>query len=309
MNIRERIDQARTQHDIKVILGTSKKLIVCPLPGHVHGSHTPSFSIFFKDGAQRFKCHGNCSLTGDVIDLMGYMNIPGYNRHDGRMVEEALNLLEQKAPVTYVIPEKDVRLSQNEWRRFLPPDEKTIAYARTRGLNDETLVKFKVGTLGNYMTLPCFEFGELVGVKVRNTTHKGVRFFQLEGSRQGIFNFDAINLTDQTVLVTKGEIPCMLLDQMGFLACAPTAGEGSTTQKLKDALVFARVIVIGDNDGPGRKLGEKRAEILNARLVFPPERYQDIDKMILDMDISDAGSLIQSWIDRLAASKAQELQP
>jgi hypothetical protein len=49
----------------------------------------------------------------------------------------------------------------------------------------------------------------------------------MEGSRLGLFNYDKVYLSTGTVFVVKGEIPAMLLQQLGYAACAPTAGEGS----------------------------------------------------------------------------------
>jgi hypothetical protein len=299
MRLRDRLELTRRTHDIASIMGVSKRKMICPFPGHLHANNTASFSIFFRDGVQWFKCHGNCGAQGDVIDFIGYMHIPGYDPHETRMKIDALDLLERDTEVHFVIPEKEVKLSKNEWHRFLPISEEGLTYIKGRGLNETTLIKFKVGSMGKWLTFPCFEYGELVGIKLRNTTDQGDRFMALKGSRQGLFNFDAVNLTSDPVLVLKGEIPCMLVEQIGFLCCAPTGGEGSTAiaNKIKSALQFAKKIVVGDNDAPGRKLGKIRAEMLEGKLVFPPPEWQDIDKMILGMGASDAGNMIRSWLE------------
>ena len=67
---------------------------ICPLPQHVHSSHpTPSFSVFWYKGKQRFKCHGNCGLMGNVIDLAGYMWVPNYERYDKKQYLRAAEIL------------------------------------------------------------------------------------------------------------------------------------------------------------------------------------------------------------------------
>ena len=78
-----RLEEIRATHSIQSVLGwpDRKKWGLCVLPQHVHGSNTPSFSIYPWQGKQLFKCHGNCGGKGDVIDLIGYLEIPGYN-HD-----------------------------------------------------------------------------------------------------------------------------------------------------------------------------------------------------------------------------------
>lgn len=299
MRLRDRLDLARKTHDIGSMMGVSKKKTVCPFPMHEHSNNTPSFSIFFREGVQYFKCHGNCGAQGDVIDFMGYMHIPGYDPYERDLKIRALELLERDAEISFVVPEKEIRLAKDEWRRYLPISEGGLAYMKGRGIDETTLIKFKVGSKGKWVTFPCFEYGELRGIKLRNTTKIGDRFMALKGSRQGLFNFDAVNLTSDAVLVVKGEIPCMLLDQMGFLACAPTGGEGSTAiaEKIKNALQFAKVVVVGDNDGPGVKLGKMRAELLGGKLVFPPSEFKDIDEAVLRLGVSSAGNPIRGWLE------------
>ena len=127
MAIHKDIDEARRTHDIQTILGTKKKKMICPLPQHTHSSRpTPSFSIFWRDGVQHFKCHGNCNLTGDVIDLVGYLNIQGYDQKDGKMVRKAMGYLDQKFEISIPIPVKETTLAGSEWFDYLPISERAI---------------------------------------------------------------------------------------------------------------------------------------------------------------------------------------
>lgn len=294
MGLKDEIENARRTHDIRDILGTQKKYIVCPLPLHIHRRNTPSFMIFFRDGVQYFRCHGNCGLTGDVIDLVGYLRVPGYDRKDGKMVREALAILENRFEAKIVIPEKQATLSPSAWIEFLPPGQPVIEYAAKRGLTSETLKKFNIGQRGMFMTMPAFEEQRLVGIKCRNTTEQGIRFYQIEGSRQAMFNYDKVEFKTGVVFVVKGEIPCMLMDQLGFLACAPTGGEGGWRQDWRTALALAHCVYIGDNDEAGRKYGERRAGILNALLKFPPPEFKDIDDWIL-ADQENALRELHAW--------------
>ena len=295
MGIVNRIEEARKLHDIQTILGTKRRKIVCPLPGHAHHNHTPSFSIFWRGGIQRFRCHGSCGAEGDVIDLVGYLRIPGYNRRDQEHRLQALALLDGSFEPEIVIPEKDTDLAGGEWKAFVPPGPEVIAYAARRGLTEETLQKFRVGQFGSMMTMPCFEEGRCVGVKMRSIA--GKRYVSLAGSRAGLFNYDAVYLTTKPVLIVKAEIPCMLLDQLGFLACAPTGGEGSYRQgeKWRLALALAPKVVIGDNDEPGRKHGPARAALLAADLRFPPDPYKDIDEFLL-AEPQRAMDALKAWL-------------
>lgn len=297
---KERIEDAVSMHSIEsvVVFPPDRKLILCPLPFHQHRSMTPSFSIFFKDGKQYWKCHGYCNRTGDVVDLVGFLYIPGYDRHDPKLVQQALERLDSRYEPEIVRIEEPPKLSGGEWRSFLPPGQKVYEYASARGLAPETLARFRVGQNGSFMTMPCFEEGLLRGIKMRNVNpDESFRYYQLRGSIQGLFNYDRVRFALEPVLIVKGEIPCMLLDQLGFLACAPTGGEGGWQERWRTALALApKRIVVGDNDTPGRKLGERRAEFLSASLHFPPEAFKDVDQWIL-ADLQEALAEIRRWME------------
>jgi hypothetical protein len=178
---------------------------------------------------------------------------------------------------------------------FLPIGIEAREYSWGRGLNDETIKKFNLGQSKHWLTIPCFENWKLRGIKFRNLNPKDdLRFISMKGGLQGLFNFDSIAYKTGAVFVVKGEIPAMLLDQMGYLACAPTGGEGGWREDWRTALALCDPIVVGDNDLPGRKLGEVRATLLGARLVFPPENWKDIDSWILD-EPEKARAQMEAW--------------
>jgi len=300
MTLKDDIYEACQNHDIYSILGTKKRVIVCPLPMHIHHNQTPSFSIFWRGDRQWWRCHGMCNTDGDVVDLIGYLRIPGYEKANPNYQRQALAMLDDKYEIKVVKPEKENRLDGGEWMDYLPPGKEVLEYAMGRGLIQETISKFSIGQAlykqSTYMTMPCFEEHKLVGIKFRNVESHSLkdRFTQLKGSRQGLFNFDAVNLKNDVVFVVKGEIPCMLMDQNGFLSCAPTGGEGGWSEKWRTALAFARKIVVGDNDDAGRKLGRIRAAYLDAALVFPPEQFKDWDEFLL-ADKAECIRITEKW--------------
>lgn len=281
MTLQDDIQDARRTHSIESIVGTNKRSIVCPLPMHNHANNTPSFSIFWYKGDQYFRCHGNCGLEGDVIDLVGYLRISGYDPHNKEHIRRALKLLDDRYEKV-VIPEvKQNQLKGSEWMDFTPPGIEAIEYAKSRGLTVDTLTKFRVGQSSHWMTIPAFEEGRLRGIKMRNLNKNGLRYMSYTGSHQALFNFDAVFLTSKPVFLVKGEIPCMLLDQLGFLACAPTGGEAGWRENWRLALALAQVIVIGDNDETGREMGKRRADFLHGILKFPAPEYKDVDEWLL----------------------------
>jgi len=242
------IGDIRRLYDIRDLLSLSarKKWINCPLPLHPHKHYTPSFSIYVgHDGVQRFKCHGNCGAHGDVIDLAGYLWVPGYN------------------------PKVSADLAK--------------AYAHSRGLTDESIEKFQIGQDRNYMTMPYFRDGSLRGIKKRNcrTCSTGLRYITETGSRGDLFNIDAVQYSNGHCFLIKAELPTILLDQWGFQAVAPTGGEGSWDDRWRTDLGLSRLTIIGDNDRFGRKLAVSRATKFGARLEYPPREYKDVDEYML----------------------------
>jgi hypothetical protein len=302
------IKDVRRLYDIKVILGMQRKnQIVCPLPQHPHHDYTPSFSVFnAKGGVQLFKCHGSCGLGGDVIDLTGYMKVPGYNPKNKDHIKRAISLLSGFEYCPPKPPKKKSILTNDMADRYALKSQ-VVEYAQKRGLNPETLKRFKIGQLDTsviWMTIPTFTGSKLTMMKMRNLNAVGKkdRFRNLEGSESGIFNVNEVKNKTEPVLILKAEIPSMLATQYGFLSCAPNAGENAFQEEWLKELSFSKKrVVVGDND-KDPKVREKmtafmksRAEGLRAELRFPPENYKDIDEFML-AEPNTATELIKGWL-------------
>ena len=279
-------------YGIRDLLGLSerKKTMICPLPQHQHKHNTPSFSIFLgRDGVEQWKCHGNCGLRGDVIDLAGYMWIPGYNPSDGAKVMQAATALQTKGRVEFPTPEttRVPKLHPMGYTKYFPIQDMAKQYCHSRGLSDATIQKFKLGSDRQWLTMPSFMEGRLMGIKKRSLENEHgnllahIRYMSEVGSKQSLFNYDNVAYKEGLVVLTKGEIPVMILDQLGYQACAPTGGEGAWLPDWNTPLMTMDVLVIGDNDDTGRKYFRERARMLGGVLKFPPKRYKDLDEWIL----------------------------
>jgi hypothetical protein len=289
----------RRLYDIRDVLHLSarKKVIVCPLPTHIHKHRSPSFSIFVTtDGIQKFRCHGaSCGKEGDVIDLAGWLFMGNsYDPKDGEKVKQALTLLSGGTRINPPKPEttKAPMLANGLYKLYLPAGDAVVNYAKTRGLTRETLEKFSVGQNANWMTMPTLHGEKLIGIKMRNLNAKGKRdrFRSEAGSTAGLFGYNSVHHTTRPVAIVKGEIPVMVLSQIGILACAPTGGEGSyyKHEELLLPLAFAsKRIVIGDNDRDPevrekmQLAARRRGEIFRAPVFFPPEPFTGVDDWIL----------------------------
>lgn len=271
-----------------------KRQIVCPLPMHAHHNFTPSFSIYWAGDRWRWQCHGSCQRKGDVIDLVGYLQVPMYDPENPTKLSQAINILTgngyQPAPPTP--PRKTSSLPPTYWQEFYPPGKEVIDYAQGRGISEGTLHRYRIGQReykgSTWMTIPTFHGDKLVGIKMRNI-YSGPRYRAIKGSRTGLFNYNGVAYQTGTIYVVKGEIAALVMLERGLLACAPTGGESmKLSREIRSALALSHPVVIGDNDPDPkvrretRKLAERRARSLNARLIFPPEDYKDVDEWILD---------------------------
>ena len=278
-------------------MSSNKKVIVCPLPFHPHQHQTPSFSIFQGRDGQEWKCHGACGKQGDVIDLVGYMKIPGYNDKDPDHIRRALSILNGGYKISPIQIEKPnpFGLPNDLWKQY-QTSETVYQYAATRGLLRETVDFFRLGEKqtehSRWMTMPSFDRERLMGIKMRNmdpgAAHRH-RFINEKGSVGSLFNLNSIRDITEPVLVVKSEIPCMLLHQYGIKVCAPTVSENiwadAGTWYVQLSLSPKRILV-ADND-PSEdvrakimKYAKLRADLLHAELRTPPEQFKDIDDWV-----------------------------
>jgi hypothetical protein len=193
------------------------------------------------------------------------------------------------------------------WKSYLPLGKEVERYISSRGLASETASKFKLGHYKHYLSIPAFEEKVLKAIKFRNMVPPfGVenynRYFSAKGSVSALFNYDAVAYTELPILIVKGEIACMVCDQFGFLACAPTTGEGATMEQWVPILSFSeKKVVIGDNDFVPeirknmQDKAKERADMLHAELHFPPEQTKDIDDWLMAEPFV-AVQMIMEWI-------------
>jgi hypothetical protein len=323
------IKEIRKLYSISAILGTQKKVIVCPLPFHPHANNSPSFSIYTTtDGIERWHCWGNCNRRGDIIDMIGYTTQgEAYNETSKNDVLAAITTLRTGYKVCPPAPTKTTgkrkNLPYDLWKAF-PLGDKVIAYGKKRGLKPETLEAFGVGQADEkslaralemvgeepwktdriYMTMPTFHFGTLKMIKMRwiDAPGKKQRFMAFPGSAPGIFGFsDIFNVTEPLAIV-KGEISKMVLWERGLENVgAPNVGESAMDETWGVWTRASRnVITIGDND-PEKvavKLAvayERRCRIFRSKLYFPPNQFHDVDDWLL----GDKAALdqIKRWLN------------
>lgn len=279
---------------------------ICPLPQHIHKNMTNSFGVFNGKKGQWWKCFGHCNTHGDFIDLVGYINIPGYDK-SWEMRKKAMLFVDPGSKkIEYTREVK--RVSAHVDEDFIPLTERVRRYLHGRGLSDTTIEKFGIGSCervedgrvikGNdsVVAIPIKMLGCLMGVKLRSIY--GKKYFSLTGSQAAIMCYDDILYSPEPIIISKGEICNMALRQEGFLAACITSGENSSTllSTLKRATALSpKIVVIGDNDETGRRAAADRAKYLCGIVKFPPPEYKDWDGWWLE-NKEEAVEVTRSWI-------------
>jgi hypothetical protein len=120
--------------------------------------------------------------------------------------------------------------------------------------------------------------GQVIGIRLR--TDRGVKY-AVAGGREGLFI--PSDLPDgECLLICEGPTDCAALLDFGFAAVGRPSCTGGV--RLLSEFVRARrpneVVVVSDNDAPGRRGAEALACVLRAyaprvRLIAPPAAFKD----------------------------------
>ena len=259
---------------------------VCPCCGSGsgnNGNYTPAFGLFrTQEGELRFKCHA-CGATGDIFDLARIVEkLPGFDAAE-RHVANFLGVdLARRTPLesmrvsdTSISPQP----SQSEILQLKKQASAYIAecrkhadetnFFRSRGFTDETVARFKLGydPKRKDAVIP---FSSTY-YATRNTQigpdQKGSRkHYKPDGLQQPLFNLAALSDSPEPVFITESPLDAISIEQVGGRAIA--LGGTSTTVLAKVMGVYkpGNVFVLAfDADGPGERLQEKVALILEER--------------------------------------------
>lgn len=180
-----------------------------------------------------------------------------------------------------------------------------LDYIHLRGINAETIQRFKLGSLNKtFVTIPLIYTwkGKLAcnAIKRRwlpQLQATGAPSYYGEGKCSGIFNFDALADKTQPVgIIANSLFDVMLVAQYGFNVIGPFAGEADWKLKWCQHIPWRIIVNFGDWDEPsaaGKRAGTEymlsRAFWLNKcpnvqRVVnvYPPDGYTDINAAALD---------------------------
>ncbi len=261
-----------------------------PCPFHGERKHN-SFSY----SERGFKCFG-CPAKGGLRQFAAHLGIVA----DSEPLPLVVRQPKPKPKPSYRGFWRD---DPDYWRRFQPLSDRAYRYARSRGLSDESLERWRFGSGAlplcrcgyERLILPVFVGRRLVGLRGRllpdaaqlrpclpdpkgeHCQHE--KWLQSGGGEVVLFGGDQLHRhPGATVIVTEAPLSCVLAMQARpeLVAVASTAGCGTWWPEWTELLVRARpaaVVVWMDHDKAGEAAGLKVAAEL-ARAHLPVHRYR-----------------------------------
>ena len=215
----------------------------CPVPGHGRGNgdKNPSLSITESDGKVLFHCHGGCDQR-DVFDAVRSRDLlPSIAKR------EEISFTQHQAPVL-----------EKEWE-YRSEDGDTLFTKRrykTQDAKGKTYSIHRVDAQGK----------RIAGLK--DTRIVPYRLPELLDAKTA----------GRAIYLVEGEKAADALVSIGAIATTSHTGAGSWPEEITQYFAGANIVVIPDNDEPGRKYARKA--IANLLPVAKSVRYLDLDLMV-----------------------------
>jgi len=227
---------------------TSGKNVKCPFPeSHKDGEDgTPSFRVFADTGGTY--CHGcGYKSTNPVYFWADYKKLKfdvALRQLYSKFVEPIIS------PAEYKVPHERLLANGLILKRL----------KQLRGLNADTVRKYKLGYDNRRLTIPIFnEFSMCVNIRRYDLFKTGgpKMVSWKEGfGRPRLYPLDYISSSD--VFVTEGELDALLGIQEGMMCVSPSGGSQTWDEAWSRTMKGKVVRVIPDNDRPGIAGAEKR---------------------------------------------------
>jgi len=215
----------------------------CPVPGHGRGNgdKNPSLSITESEGKVLFHCHGGCDQR-EVFDAVRARDLlPTIAKR------EEISFTQHQAPVL-----------EKEWE-YRSEDGDTLFTKRRYKTSDAKGKTYSIHRVDAH----------------------GKRIAGLKDTR--IVPYRLPELLDaktagRAIYLVEGEKAADALVSIGAIATTSHTGAGSWPQEITQYFAGANIVVIPDNDEPGRQYA--RRAIQNLLPVAKSIRYLDLDLMV-----------------------------
>lgn len=220
--------------------------VPCPF----HSDTKPSMSVNLDTGM--WKCF-TCDIGGSVYDF--YMESHGV---DFTTAKSAID----KSDFFPTIPEDKV----DEWHERLLAETKVLNWlARSRGITEVTIKRFKLGWDGERITIPIRDIaGRVANVrKYKPNADSGSKVVSYGAGYGSARLFPYVNLGKKSIAIFEGEMDTLLANELGLPAVTSTGGAGTWKKSWNKWFAGKNVYIIYDIDEQGRKGARKVANELS----------------------------------------------
>jgi putative DNA primase/helicase len=226
---------------------------LCPF----HNDKNPSFKI--TPGKELYHCFG-CKAGGDVFDLVG--KLEGIVDFPARVCRVA----ELAGVAPQPIEEESPKAKRG-------PIVATYDYVDAAGKLIYQVCRHEPGTDGKKK-----DFLQ------RQPDGRGGWIYKMEGVSLLPYRLPAV-IASQTIWCPEGEKDCHTLESLGLTATTNSGGVNKWPEDgFRDILAGKTIVVIADNDEPGRKLAALKAQTLSAvatvRMVALPGQFKDVTEYV-----------------------------
>jgi 5S rRNA maturation endonuclease (ribonuclease M5) len=187
------------------------------------------------------------------------------------------------------------------YHQSLLKDPEAMDYVLGRGINQQSIDKFKLGFYQNngkkWLTIPHYQGKSLVNIKFRSLPPAAKTFKRIPDCKSILFNIDSLNGHNE-VFICEGELDTINLIQKGIEnAIGATTGSGSFGPEWVDQLRdLKKIYIVYDADEAGQKGARSLAKRLGYNRCFNIElpAGQDVNDFFSSgNDIFDFQNLAQ----------------
>lgn len=261
-------------------------LIYCPWHSNYR---TPAGEVAKESG--HFYCFA-CSASHTLVELVQEVS--------GKSYFESLRLINSKGDNSDIVEILNKTLEIRD--KFTEFDAELIDrlhdsvylggsdYFHSRGINDESIEKFKLGySLRRHMvTVPVHSpDGVCVGFVGRSVEGKFFKNSKDLPKKHTLFNLHRVKRKEK-VFVIESSFEAILLDQVGANAVATLGARVSNEQAELLNRYFNSIILVRDNDDAGKEMAERLTKILGSKLLVTtaPSGAKDVGDLSRDQLIT-----------------------
>lgn len=245
----------------------------CPHPDH--HDPTPSFTIYNKNGEEKWFCFG-CNTGGDCIDFINWITDMSW--------QESVIYLANKYDIPLPKDKHDKvykrnKLISDKYRRDVK--ERAYNYLYSRGLNNDDIDKWNIGydKYEDRIVFPMFNrFNNIIGFNKRRIKDDGNKYnkkyihspnSEIFKKSQYLYGTNNIDTKYEYIMITEGVMDVILADKYKLKNVVCTLGVALTKEHIPYLKSLNKtVVLIYDGDNKGQEAIKKASELLLENNIY-----------------------------------------